>query len=160
MVYGLHLLALTALGATPISEHLRDWMIAFLEQNATFQKPVLKDDTVRLEIELEAIDRQPGKEWGTLPIKVRLINQRQETVLEGRHGTGFALAPVSQRAVARERAASQATRTPAAISTGTQYSAICAGATAPTSISDTPSSIATPGVIALRSIGSERTAPG
>ncbi len=85
IVHGLHLMALTALGATPLSEQLKDSMIAFLEQNTTFQKPVFKDDTVRPEIEVEAVDHQPGKEWGKLTIKVRLINQRQETVLEGRH---------------------------------------------------------------------------
>jgi len=85
IVHGLHLMALTALGATPLSEQLKHAMIALLEQQASFQKPVFKDDTVRPEFEIEGIDRQPGKEWGKLGIKVRLINQRNEIVLEGRH---------------------------------------------------------------------------
>jgi acyl dehydratase len=85
IVHGLHLMALTALGATPLSEQLTQSMIAMLEQQATFRKPVFKDDTLRPEIEIEAIDRQPGKDWGRLAMKVRLTNQRDEIVLEGRH---------------------------------------------------------------------------
>ena len=64
IVHGLHLMALTALGATPLSAQLTDSMIAMLEQQATFRKPVFKDDTLRPQIEIEAIDRQPGKDWG------------------------------------------------------------------------------------------------
>src|SRR6478752_3583720 len=85
IVHGLHLMALTALGATPLSEQLTQSMIAMLEQQATFRKPVFKDDTLRPEIEIEAIDRQHGKDWGRLAMKVRLTNQRDEIVLEGRH---------------------------------------------------------------------------
>jgi 3-hydroxybutyryl-CoA dehydratase len=85
ILHGLHLMALTALGATSLSEQLRDAMIAFLEQKATFQKPVFKDDTVRSEFEIEGADRQAGKEWGILKIRVRLINQQDEIVLEGQH---------------------------------------------------------------------------
>jgi 3-hydroxybutyryl-CoA dehydratase len=83
--HGLHLMALTALGATPLSEQLMDSMIAMLEQQATFRKPVFKDDTLQPQIEIEAVDRPPGKDWGKLAMKVRLTNQRGEIVLEGRH---------------------------------------------------------------------------
>jgi len=85
IVHGLHLMALTALGAAPISERLEQSMIAMLEQQASFQKPVFKDDTLRPQFEIEGIAHRPGREWGTLAIKVRLINQRDETVLEARH---------------------------------------------------------------------------
>ena len=85
IVHGLHLTALTALGASPLSEQLKDSMVAFLEQQATFRKPVFKDDTVRPEFEIENVERHATKEWGTLKIKVRLVNQRDETVLESRH---------------------------------------------------------------------------
>jgi hypothetical protein len=37
------------------------------------------------QIEIEAVDRQPGKDWGKVTMTVRLINQREEIVLEGRH---------------------------------------------------------------------------
>jgi 3-hydroxybutyryl-CoA dehydratase len=85
IVHGLHLMALTALGAAPLSEQLKDSMIAFLEQHARFQKPVFKDDTVRSEFEIEGAEHQPGADWGKLTIRVRLINQRDEIILEGRH---------------------------------------------------------------------------
>src|SRR5689334_13215151 len=85
IVHGLHLMALTALGATPLSEQLKDSMIAMLEQQASFRKPVFKGDTLPPQIEIEAVDRQPGKDWGKVTMTVRLINQREEIVLEGRH---------------------------------------------------------------------------
>jgi 3-hydroxybutyryl-CoA dehydratase len=85
IVHGLHLMALTALGAAHLSEQLKLSMIAFLEQQALFQKPVFKNDVVLSQFEIEGTERQPGKDWGKLKIKVRLINQRDEIVLEGRH---------------------------------------------------------------------------
>ncbi len=85
IVHGLHLMSLTALGASPLSEQLKDSMVAFVEQQATFRTLVFKDDTVRPEFEIEGVERQPAKEWGTLKIKVRLVNHRAETVLEARH---------------------------------------------------------------------------
>ena len=85
IVHGLHLMALTALGATPLSEQLKGSMVAMLSQSATFQRPVFKDDVVRSQFEIASVERRAGKDWGTLTIKVRLINQHDETVLEGRH---------------------------------------------------------------------------
>jgi acyl dehydratase len=84
-VHGLHLMALTALGAAPLSQQLEESMVAMLEQRATFLRPVFKDDVVRSEFEIESAEPRLGKDWGTLGIKVRLINQRNEIVLEGRH---------------------------------------------------------------------------
>jgi 3-hydroxybutyryl-CoA dehydratase len=89
IVHGLHLMALTALGAAPFSEQLKQSMIALLEQQAFFQKPVFKDDTVQPQFEIEGIEHPPGRKWGKLKIKVRLINQRDEIVLEGRHVYGI-----------------------------------------------------------------------
>jgi acyl dehydratase len=85
IVHGLHLMALTALGAAPLSRQLVDSMVALLEQQASFRVPVFKNDTVTPQFEIEAIERRPGREWGKLTIKVRLLNQRNEIVLEGRH---------------------------------------------------------------------------
>lgn len=85
IVHGLHLMALTALGAAPLSEQLQDSMVAMLEQGAAFHRPVFKDDTVRSEFEIERAEPRPGKDWGTLGIKLRLINQYGEVVLQGRH---------------------------------------------------------------------------
>ena len=85
IVHGLHLMALTALGAAPLSEQLKDSMVAMLEQRAAFRRPVFKDDTVRSEFEIESAEPRPGKDWGTLAIKVSLINQHGDVLLEGRH---------------------------------------------------------------------------
>ena len=85
IVHGLHLMALTALGATELSRQLTQSMIALLEQKASFHKPVFEGDTVQSQFEIEGIEHRPGKEWGKLRIKVRLINQREEIVLAGRH---------------------------------------------------------------------------
>ena len=85
VVHGLHLMALTALGAAPLSEQLKDSMIALLEQHASFRKSVFKDDAVQPQFEVEEIDHSPGGNWGTLKIKVRLTNQQDEIVREGRH---------------------------------------------------------------------------
>ena len=84
IVHGLHLMALTALGASPVSQQLKDSMIALSEQSSVFQKPVFKNDTVRSEFEVEQVERQAGKDWGKVKIKVKLINQDEETVLQGR----------------------------------------------------------------------------
>lgn len=85
IVHGLHLMALTALGAAPLSKQLKDSMIAMLEQRAAFHRPVFKDDVVRSQFEIESAEPRVDKDWGTLAIKVSLINQRGEVVLEGRH---------------------------------------------------------------------------
>ena len=85
VVHGLHLMSLTALGAAPLSEQLEQSMVALLKQEAVFRKPVFVNDTLRPEFEIDGIERQPGKDWGTLTLLVRLINQQNETVLEGRH---------------------------------------------------------------------------
>jgi 3-hydroxybutyryl-CoA dehydratase len=85
IVHGLHLMALTALGASRLSQQLTASMIALLEQQASFHRAVFEDDTVQSQFEIEGIDHRPGREWGKLRIKVRLINQRDETVLAGRH---------------------------------------------------------------------------
>jgi acyl dehydratase len=85
IVHGLHLMALTALGAAPLSEQLQRSMVALIEQQASFQKPVFNGDTLRPQFEVEGTEHQPGRQWGKLHLKVRLLNQRDEIVLEGRH---------------------------------------------------------------------------
>ena len=98
IVHGLHLMALTALGAAPLSEQLKDSMVAMLEQRAAFQRPVFKDDVVRSEFAIESAEPRVDKDWGTLAIKVRLTNQRGEVVLEGRHVYRIRRRPNAERA--------------------------------------------------------------
>jgi 3-hydroxybutyryl-CoA dehydratase len=85
IVHGLHLMALTALGAAPLSEQLEASMVAMLGQSASFQRPVFKDDLVHSQFEVESVESRADRDWGTLTLNVRLINQRDEIVLEGRH---------------------------------------------------------------------------
>src|SRR5580693_10455080 len=58
IVHGLHLMALTALGAAPLAERLKSSMIAFLEQQAFFRKPVFKDDTLQTQFEVEGTEHK------------------------------------------------------------------------------------------------------
>lgn len=85
IAHGLHLMALTALGATTLSDHLKRSMIALVEQHAEFRRPVFKNDIVRSEFEVDDVDAQPHKGWGRLKMKVKLINQREEIILDGWH---------------------------------------------------------------------------
>lgn len=85
IVHGLHLMALTALGATPLSARLQESMIAFLQQGATFHKPVFVDDTVRSSFEVVETSRKPPRDWGMVKLRVQLANQNGETVLEAFH---------------------------------------------------------------------------
>jgi 3-hydroxybutyryl-CoA dehydratase len=85
IVHGLHLISLTALGATRLSAQLEDSMIAFVEQSAMFLKPVFVGDTVMPLFEVTAVEPQQGKDWGRLKLSVKLHNDVDERVLEGFH---------------------------------------------------------------------------
>lgn len=98
IVHGLHLMALTALGAAPLSAQLKESMVAMLGQSASFQRPVFKKDVVRSQFEVESVEPRRERDWGTLTIKVRLVSQRDEIVLEGRH-----VYRIRRRAVAATR---------------------------------------------------------
>src|SRR5262249_28149122 len=83
VAHGLLAMAMTALGASPISSRLEEAMIAFVEQGCRFLKPVLLDDTIHAEFEIAGLERK--RERGLLRLAVKLVNQRGEVVLEGHH---------------------------------------------------------------------------
>lgn len=85
IVHGLHLMSLTALGATTLSAALQESMIAFIEQGAEFRKPVFINDTVQSAFEVVAVERKPERDWGQVKFRVTLANQNGETVLEAFH---------------------------------------------------------------------------
>jgi acyl dehydratase len=93
VAHGLLLMAHTALGATPLSRHLEDSMIAFVGQDCRFLKPVLIGDHIRSELEIAEAAPKPGRDFGRLRFVVRLINQRDEIVLEGHHDYLFRVRP-------------------------------------------------------------------
>jgi len=81
VAHGLLLMAMTALGASPVSHRLEASMIAFVEQGCRFLKPVLLGDTVYPSHEVAALE--PKKDRGLVRFITRIKNQRDETVLEG-----------------------------------------------------------------------------
>jgi acyl dehydratase len=93
VAHGLLLMAHTALGASVLTRHLEDSMIAFVGQDCRFLKPVLVGDHVRAELEVAEVAPKPGRDFGLLRFKVRLINQRGEIVLDGHHSYLFRCRP-------------------------------------------------------------------
>jgi len=84
LTHGLLVMAMTAVGASPLTHRLHDSMIAFLEQGCRFLKPVLLGDTVYPEHEVVATEPKSGGR-GVVRIAARIKNQRGETVLDGFH---------------------------------------------------------------------------
>ena len=83
VAHGLLLMAMTALGASPMSARLEESMIAFIEQGCRFLKPVLLHDTIRAEFEVFGLERKGDR--GVVRLAVKLVNQRGEAVLTGHH---------------------------------------------------------------------------
>lgn len=91
VTHGLLLMAMTALGASPLSHRLDASMLAFVEQGCRFLKPVLLGDTVSPSHEVTALE--PRKDRGLVRFTTRITNQRGETVLEGYHAYFIRLRP-------------------------------------------------------------------
>lgn len=85
LAHGLLVMSMTALGATSMSRRIEDAMVAFIEQGARFLKPVFVGDTLQSHFEVAAIDRKPGRDVASVRFNVRLVNGRNEVVLEGHH---------------------------------------------------------------------------
>jgi 3-hydroxybutyryl-CoA dehydratase len=83
VAHGLLVVAMTAVGASPLSHRLEASMVAFVEQGFRFITPVLLGDTVRPEFEVAELERKGDR--GLLRLAVRVTNQRGEVVLEGHH---------------------------------------------------------------------------
>jgi acyl dehydratase len=85
VAHGLLLSAVGALGATPLSARLEDAMIAFLDQDAKFVKPVLIDDEVRSEFEVESVKPTSSGITGVVRFIVRIYDARGEIAMLGHH---------------------------------------------------------------------------
>ncbi len=85
VAHGLLLMSMTALGATPLSNHVEDSMIAFIEQGGKFLKAVLLGDTVTPVMEVEETRPTSNPDNGIVRFAVRLTNQHGELVLAGFH---------------------------------------------------------------------------
>lgn len=84
VAHGLLVMAMTALGATPLSGRLREGMVAFVEQDCRFLKPVLVDESIRTELEVERVERKSGG-LGYVRFIVRVFRADGELALAGHH---------------------------------------------------------------------------
>lgn len=84
VAHGLLVMAVSALGATPLSGRLRDAMVAFVEQGCHFLKPVLIDDSVRTELEVESVQPKSGG-LGLVRFIVRVYAPSGDVALLGHH---------------------------------------------------------------------------
>ena len=85
LAHGLHLMALTALGATKLSGQLEASIVALVEQSCRFLKPVFAGSVLRSELIVKDIERKPAKEAGKIRFQVRLLNEAGEAILDGHH---------------------------------------------------------------------------
>jgi 3-hydroxybutyryl-CoA dehydratase len=83
VAHGLLVMAMSALGASAQAQRLESSMIAFLEQGCRFLKPVLLGDSVHAEFEVAGLERKGDR--GVLRLRITLVNQRGEEVVEGHH---------------------------------------------------------------------------
>ena len=81
LAHGLLLVGLTALGASTGRDRVEGFV--FVEQGCRFLKPVVVGDTIRPRLEIERIWQEGKKTF--CRVKTTLLNQRNETVLEGFH---------------------------------------------------------------------------
>lgn len=85
LAHGLLLMSMTAMGATQMSRQLEESMVAFAEQKCRFKQPVFPGERVSSHFEVVSIDRKPDRPTALLRLKVELLNQNGEPVLEGEH---------------------------------------------------------------------------
>jgi 3-hydroxybutyryl-CoA dehydratase len=85
LAHGLLVTSMTALGATSMSQCLEDAMIAFVEQGTRFLKPVFVNDHLQSHFTVSSVVQKPGSSSAFVRFDVRLVNDRDETVLEGFH---------------------------------------------------------------------------
>jgi 3-hydroxybutyryl-CoA dehydratase len=85
VAHGLLVMAVTALGATPLSARLEESMVAFVEQGGKFVRAVLIGDMVRTEFEVEQVHETKSPGQGVVRFAVRVLNEKGEEVLAGHH---------------------------------------------------------------------------
>ena len=83
LAHGLLLTSLTAVGASTLAPLIEDSIVAFVEQTTRFLGPAFIGDTLKPEHEIVALERK--RSAGLLTLRVTLVNQRGETILEGHH---------------------------------------------------------------------------
>ena len=93
VAHGLLLTAMTAVGASTLAPVIEESIVAFVEQRTRFVAPAFVGDTIYPEHEVVGLERK--RTAGLLTLRVRLKNQRGETVLEGEHRYLIAYRPAA-----------------------------------------------------------------
>ncbi|HEX5776695.1 MAG TPA: MaoC family dehydratase, partial [Caulobacteraceae bacterium] len=83
LAHGLQVLCFTAAGAGLFPHEIGDALIGMIEVSARVLKPAYPGDT--LYPALEIAELTPQRTTGVVAMTATVINQRGETVLEGRH---------------------------------------------------------------------------
>ena len=83
VAHGLLLTSLTAVGASTLAPLIEASIVAFVEQRTRLLAPAFIGDTLTPEHEVVGLD--PKRSVGLLTLRVTLVNQRAEQVLEGEH---------------------------------------------------------------------------
>lgn len=85
VAHGLMLMALTTLGATPLSRQLDAAMVALVEQGCRFVKPVGVGERVHTDFEVQEARPTRSADVGLVRFTVRVRNASGQVVLEGHH---------------------------------------------------------------------------
>jgi 3-hydroxybutyryl-CoA dehydratase len=85
VAHGLMLASLTALGATKLSDQLRDSMVALINTAFIFRRPAFVGDTVTVEFECKAVTETKTANTSKVELQIRLYNQSDTALVEGFH---------------------------------------------------------------------------
>jgi acyl dehydratase len=85
VAHGLLVMSITALGATPLSRRLESSMVAFVEQDCRFLKPVLIGETISTEFEVVEARMVSSAVHGLVRFAVRVRKTSGDLVLAGHH---------------------------------------------------------------------------
>ena len=95
LAHGLLLTSMTAVGASTLAPVIEHSIVAFVEQTTRFLAPAFVGDTIKPRHEVVELQRK--RSAGLLTLRVTLTNQRDETILDGRHVYLIAYRPSERR---------------------------------------------------------------
>lgn len=85
LVHGLLLASIGAFGATPLSQEIEDAMVAFVDSEFKFLRPVFIGDTITSHFQVAAVAHKPDRNRSLVSFDMWLDNADGETVMQGKH---------------------------------------------------------------------------
>ncbi len=85
VAHGLLVTSVGALGATPVSDRLKEAMVALVEQDSKFMKPVLVNDQIRTEFEVESVQEKSASKTGVVRFIIRIYGANGDLAMQGHH---------------------------------------------------------------------------